>query len=73
MHLLKTGIFILNLLSSHLIHSLSLLVYLHREKKTRNYLIVYTVFNTGAHVAAISAVYVLDPEFDGSEGIVDKV
>ena len=45
----------------------------YREKKTRNYLIVYTAFNTGAHVAAISAVYVLDPDFDGSEGIVDKV
>ena len=44
-----------------------------REKKTRNYLIVYTVFNTGAHAASIVAVYILDPAFDADEGIVDKV
>jgi hypothetical protein len=46
---------------------------LNREKNTRNYLIAYTIFNTGAHVAAISTVYSLDPDFDGEEGIVDKV
>jgi hypothetical protein len=46
---------------------------LTREKNTRNYLIAYTIFNTGAHVAAISTVYSLDPDFDGEEGIVDKV
>ncbi len=44
-----------------------------REKKTRNYLIVYTVFNTGAHVASIVAVYILDPDFDADDGIVNKV
>ena len=45
-----------------------------REKNTRNYLIAYTVFNTVAHVAAISTVYSLDPDFDGEEaGTVDKV
>ena len=44
-----------------------------REKNTRNYLIAYTMFNTGAHVAAISTVYSLDPDFDGEEeGAVDK-
>jgi hypothetical protein len=36
-------------------------------------LITYTLFNTIAHVAAITTVYVLDPEFDGENDNLDKV
>ena len=47
--------------------------FFYREASTRDYLIVYTVFNTGAHCAAIAAVFVLDPDSKDEDAIVDKV